>query len=289
MKQWYNFFNREYFLLLPSWLAMFWLASKAQWFWRQRPDLQFGWVVLILCIFLFLEAWDKRPLPKFNWISLPITFLGITLLFLMQIYQAALGMNAAMVMGVALGTLLVVAGNLLYVYGLKGLIHFIFPYAFILIALPLPGFIHGPLVNGLQVLVSNMAAELLNLFGVPAIRTGSLIELPVGVVGIAEACSGIRSLQSTLMVALFISYMSLRKMSLRIILVGLGVAFAIFGNLVRTLYLCIIALKKGVEAVNVVHDSAGWSILAFTTAGIIMVAWLLRKWEEVVRIARLKS
>ncbi len=48
-------------LLAPAFLAMAWLVSRAQWFWSNNPDLQFGWVVLLLCAYLFWEAWEKRP------------------------------------------------------------------------------------------------------------------------------------------------------------------------------------------------------------------------------------
>jgi len=267
--------TNELWTLIPSWLAMLWLAAKAQWFWRSRPDLSFGWIVLLLCIYLFWEAWEKRPsvAPRPSLWSIPVTVLGIGMLFLMEMYQAALGMSPAVVMGVAVGAMLLIGGNLLFVYGWRGVRHFGFPYAFLLIALPLPSFLHGPIVNGLQNLVTHTATEILNLFGVPAQRAGSLIELPVGTVGVNEACSGIRSLQSTLMATLFISYLYLNRFWFRATLVASGVVLAFIGNLTRTLFLCSAALKKGIEEVNVVHDAAGWSIFAFTVAGVALLAW----------------
>src|SRR5439155_487491 len=45
--------------------------------------------------------------------------------------------------------------------------------------------------------------EVLSFAGIPAIQHGSLIEISTGVVGVDEACSGIRSLQATLMISLF--------------------------------------------------------------------------------------
>ena len=56
-------------LLLPSLLAMAWLVTRAKWFWNNQPDLEFGWVVLMLCAYLFYEAWEKRPAPDvhFRW------------------------------------------------------------------------------------------------------------------------------------------------------------------------------------------------------------------------------
>src|SRR5215510_15311054 len=53
--------------LSPSWLALAWLVSKAQWFWKHNPELQFGWVMVPLCAYLIWEAWEVRPEPIFRW------------------------------------------------------------------------------------------------------------------------------------------------------------------------------------------------------------------------------
>jgi hypothetical protein len=76
--------------LSPAFLVMAWIVSRAQWFWRNNPDLQFGWVVVLLCAYLFWEAWEKRPAP--NWRLRPwavgLFLAGLGLMFLVQIYQA---------------------------------------------------------------------------------------------------------------------------------------------------------------------------------------------------------
>ncbi|MCD6339384.1 MAG: exosortase/archaeosortase family protein [Verrucomicrobia bacterium] len=272
----------EWIALTPSWLAMLWLAAKAQWFWRTRPDLSFGWVVLLLCGYLFWEAWEKRPAPasKSPWWGALLAAAGAAMLFLMQIYQAALGMNAACVNGVAAGAMLIVCGNLGFVYGWRGLWHFLFPYAFLLVALPMPSFLNGPLVHGLQRWVTTITVEFLNLIGVPAVHSGTLIELPVGAVGVNEACSGIRSLQSTVMATLFIGYVSFRRNWMRLALVLVGMGLAVLGNLIRAVFLSLSAMRGGIKAVNEVHDAAGWSILLFTLIGVALLAWGFGKLEK---------
>ena len=49
-----------------------------------------------------------------------------------------------------------------------------------------------------------MTVQALHLFGIPALQNGNLIEVKTGLLGINEACSGIRSFQATLMVSLFL-------------------------------------------------------------------------------------
>ncbi len=268
--------------LAPSWLALSWLVSKAKWFWTHNPELQFGWVMLLLCGYLLWEAWEIRPQPVWRLDSSVVLscVAGCALLAITQLYQAAYGLTAASMSGLAMGALLVIAGNLATVFGWNGARHFAFAFAFILFSLPIPSFIYSPIVLGLQKIVAVINVELLNLAGIAAMQTGSLIRLPTGTVGIDEACSGIRSMQSTIMATLFIGYLTLKSLSLRVMLFGLGIGLAIFGNLIRSLFLSFVANAQGVQSIERFHDAAGWSILLFTAAGVALLAFLLARVEK---------
>ena len=134
--------------LLPSWLAAVWLVSKAQWFWNHWPDLQFGWIVLLLCVYLFWEAWPQRPPTRCRWSYFPVSLvgLGLPVLLFVQVYQAAFGATPASVMGLAVGLLLLIAANLHFLFGWPGVRHFGMAFGFIMLAMPLPSFIYGPIV-----------------------------------------------------------------------------------------------------------------------------------------------
>jgi exosortase len=268
--------------LAPAWLALAWFVSKAQWFWRHKPDLQFGWIVLLLSVFLIWDQWHKRPIPIFRlrWESIFFGLIGCGLLFVVQVYHAAYGMMPALLMGLCLAVYGVAAANIHYVFGWKGLRFFAFPILFLAIALPMPSFIYGAVVNGLQHQVATINVEILNILGIPARRIGSLIQLPNGTVGVDEACSGIRSLQSTIMATLFIGYLMLKSRFLQVALFTCGILLAVLGNVIRSLYLSLTANAKGVEAIAQVHDTAGWSILLFTAGGVTLAAWLFARLEK---------
>jgi exosortase len=268
--------------LTPAWLAMTWLVFKAQWFWNHQPDLQFGWIVLMLCAYLFWEAWETRPPARFQWqpFWLLLAGCGLSLMFVVQIFQAACGSNAASVAGLALAIMMLVLGNLGYVFGARGCRHFGFAFVFLLIALPMPSVVHNLVVGGLQSKITALNVETLNLLGIPAERVGSLIRLPSCTVGVDEACSGIRSLQSTLMATLFIGHLTLKRMGLKGLLVFFGLLLAIFGNFIRSLFLSYTANAKGLHALEAMHDTAGWSILLFTAVGVAALALLFSKVER---------
>lgn len=268
--------------LLPMWLALGWLVSKAQWFWNHNPEMAFGWMVLLLSAFLIWDQWKSVPRPVFEirWPFFVFAFCGAGMLFLVQMYQAAYGTMAALLSGLAIGVFAICAANLHYVFGWKGIRFFAFPLLFLLIALPLPSVVYNLVVGGLQSKVSALNVEVLNLIGIPAQRIGSLIQLPNGTIGVDEACSGIRSLQSTIMATLFIGYITLKRRGFQAALFISGIILAFFGNVIRSLYLSLTANQQGLDAVKKVHDSAGWSILVFTAGGVILLSWLFSKMEK---------
>ena len=74
------------------------------------------------------------------------------------------------------------------------------------------------------------------------------------------------------MATLFIGYLTLKSRALQIALLVCGVGLAIFGNLIRSLYLSLTANAQGVQAIDNVHDNAGWSILIFTAIGVVILS-----------------
>jgi exosortase len=197
-----------------------------------------------------------------------------------ELYRYALARSPASATALSLGTLCFIRAAILQQWGPQTLRHFRFPILFALIAVPIPGVLWSPVVFGLKGLVTFVNVELLNLLGIPALQQGSVIQLPNCRVGVDEACSGIRSLQSSLMMALFIGDQSLRQVGLRWLLVGGAVGWAVVGNIGRSLYLSLTAHRHGAEALDAVHDTAGWSVLVVTLVGLGVMAWALARWES---------
>ena len=76
-----------------------------------------------------------------------------------------------------------------------------------------------------------------------------------------------------------------KRNSLRLILFGAGVILAIVGNIGRSLYLSLMAHWRGMDAIEKVHDAAGWSVLAFTAAGVVLLSWMISRAEKAVQTA----
>lgn len=272
--------------LLPSWVAAGWLAYQTSWYWSHNPDMNFGWIVLLLCGFLVTEVAPQLPEARSRWgvgpVVLAATGLGALVIF--QLYQAAFGTMPASIMGLAFGVMAIVTANVIAVYGVRELGTLGFAFYFLLIALPLPSVVQSLVVSNLQGFVAAMDEELLNLVGIPAQRTGAIISLANGQVGVDDACSGFRSLQSSIMAGMFIGFLLFKSWGWRIILVFVAILLAVLGNLGRTFFLCYQGAAKGVESIKGVHDAAGWSVMAFTAIGVSVASWMVLSAQR--RLAR---
>ena len=173
-------------------------------------------------------------------------------------------------------TLLVI----LYGAGEPALRNFAFPVCFILVAVPWLTPIEAPLVRGLMNLVAAIATEMLTLFGIPAQLEGSLIQVHTGVVGVSEACSGVRSLQTSLMIGLLFGELKPLTIVSRVGLVGAALAIALFANFARAFFLVWIAATRSLAAVEDWHDIAGYAIVGAVFLGTIALSSALARGQK---------
>jgi exosortase len=172
----------------------------------------------------------------------------------------------------------VVTLTLLYLWSAGGqpwLRHFAFPVAFIFVAVPWVTPVEGPIIQGLMRAVAGVAAETVTLFGVPAQVEGNLIWVTSGLVGVNEACSGVRSLQTALMIGLLFGELKRLSILRRVVLVAGAVAIALGANFLRAVFLVWIAATKNILEVNRWHDIAGYTIVALVFVGTLILATLL--------------
>ena len=247
--------------------------------WYTNSDYAYGWFVPLLCAALFWERWQRRPAPEaleassgplIIWLVLALTLMpSCFFLEVIPYWRFAGWAFAGAIIGITFCALYLVGGR-------RWVHHFAFPLLFFLIAVPWPGRIEAPLISKLSHLNAALSTWVANWLGTPAIRQGVIIQTGAGMVGIDEACSGIRSFQAAVMVALFLGELFRYAFSRRLFFLLSGVALAFGCNVVRTTYLVRVCDLKGKAAVNLAHDPAGFTILGVTLAGLLLLAWLFR-------------
>src|SRR6185369_2405787 len=136
-----------------------------------------------------------------------------------------------------------------------------FPVLFFLVAVPWPSGLEDGLVQFLTRLNTNCTVEVLGVFGIPALQRGNVIEISSGLVGIDEACSGIRSFQASLMIALFLGEVYRLDALRRVLFCVIGFGLSFLFNVGRTFLLTWVAAREGLGAMAKWHDPAGVGVL----------------------------
>jgi exosortase/archaeosortase family protein len=193
--------------------------------------------------------------------ALSIEVVGLTLIFIRLALGASRPMSEVGSRKSEAGNQTSVLGPPLSAYQRISVSDFVFPVCFFLVAVPWPSAIEWLVIQGLTRVDTACTTELLAWFGIPAMPHGNVIEVATGVVGIDEACSGIRSFQATLMISLFLGELYSLGTPRRVLCVFAGFALSFLFNLARMSLLVWVAARKGVAAIASWHDPSGVTIL----------------------------
>lgn len=267
--------------------AVWWLAVRMLWTdWEIDPQYSYGFLVPILCVALFLQRWRDRPAAEPPRSLFPNGLIALPPLLFLAGIQPFFEANPEWRIPGLFGAFAAVALTLTLIHAVGGrpwLRHFFFPAAFFLIAVPWPRNAEEALMGFLMEKNAIAALEVLHWCGYEAVRRGHLIALPTGLLGVEEACSGVRSLQSGLMASLFFGEIFRFGLFTRGALVFAALGFAMIGNFLRATALSIAASTAGLAAVEKWHDTAGLAALAFTlgTLWIAAYGWHRRRIRKV--------
>lgn len=158
---------------------------------------------------------------------------------------------------------------------------FIFPALIWLLSAPLVSVLETQIRIFLLDKVTFVVFGLFDFLGYEMERSGNVLILPDGQVGVEEACSGIRSLTACLFAGSFLAAVFLDQFWKKVLLVVAAMCFAVVTNLLRSLFLTYWAYHNGARAIDEnwvlpllgdigsVHDVTGMLILGVTCVGLI--------------------
>ncbi|MDD5262397.1 MAG: exosortase/archaeosortase family protein [Methylacidiphilales bacterium] len=268
---------------VPVLLALLWLMLVKQLSadWTLNPQYSYGWLMPFLSGYLLWLRWMSRPPPdrpaQFPaWTGWIVAFCLLPIRLLQEANPDWRLVSWALALVV-----LAITVWMIYLSGGRSWVrHFIFPFAFMLLSVPWPTGLETALEQNLMRGVAGVTVEVMNWLGVWAVQQGNLIHLSQGVIGINEACSGIRSLQSTLMASLFVGEFYQLRPARRGGLLAFGLVCAVVFNLLRALFLTGLCVLRGQAALASWHDPAGLLILSLSFAVLLLVAARLRTAPE---------
>lgn len=263
-----------------------WIAAAALWLWlffhlsaewSLNPQYNYGWGVPFLLLLIFYFRWQGRPAPDISGrnnaiVTVALAFV-MALLFPVRVVEEANPdwrfLSWVLAFCVVDFSLL----SLLRAGGAKWVRHFAFPVCFPLVAVPWPVQFENFVVQTMMRAVAYVAVEIAAWFGVGAYQLGNVIQLRNGFVGVDEACSGVKTLQAGIMVALVLGELLNLPRARRVLLVVLGCGWVFVCNVFRATALVFVAAHSGLEALGRWHDAIGAAALVCGMAGMLGLAW----------------
>jgi exosortase len=147
---------------------------------------------------------------------------------------------------------------------------FLFPILIWFVSAPMVSVVENQLSLFLLRKVVTVVSFVFDVLGMPVEQEGNVLLLPTGRVGVADACSGIRSLTGCLFAGSFLAATFLNRLWKKVALVAASLVLAFLTNLGRSLFLTAWAYNYGPEAIEgTVHDVAGYAVLGLTLVGLL--------------------
>src|SRR5437868_289818 len=252
-------------VLLVVWIYLPVLARLSSQWWHD-PNFSHGFFVPA---FSFYVLWEKRGelaalRKKPSWTGLPILISALAILII--------GVLGAELFLSRLSLLFVIAGLVVFFLGWRHQKTILFPWAFLLLMIPIPSILFNQITFPLQLLASKLAAHVLPWMGVPVFREGNVIQLPAMALEVAEACSGIRSLLSLATLAIIYGYLMEPRISIRIILALASIPIAVTANSLRIVGTgLLVQYWDPQKAEGFFHTFSGWLIFVVSLAMLFLL------------------
>ena len=171
----------------------------------------------------------------------------------------------------AFALVLSLPGLSLLFFGTRRTKAILFPLVILFLTLPIPLVFTESIHLTLRYIATDSVAWLLPFFGVPVFASGTLLEIPNGMLEVADACSGFSTLYATVTVAILTAYFCESKgRSLLVLLIAVPLAIGV--NIVRVLILSLLVQWLGLDILGTsAHEISG---LATFVVALPIIFWL---------------
>ncbi|RRK00014.1 exosortase/archaeosortase family protein [Opitutaceae bacterium TAV3] len=289
-------------LLVAAGFMGFIAWDQSHW-WKLKEDYGFGWLVPAFVVFVVYDRWPRIKAAVeacrapgslrakgagrvvLGSVATLAAVFGALLFFIGAFYRAGAGPSYPGTLAITLGSVgmlfallfinapeakPVTPARMLDDARVQLVALFVFPILVWLVSAPMVSVVENNLSLFLLGRVTAVVFFVFDILGLTIEQQGNVLVLPKGQVGVAEACSGIRSLTGCLFAGSFLAAVFLHKLWKKIALVGCAMLFAFFTNLLRGIFLTAWAYNYGPEAIEgTVHDTAGYAVLGLTVVGLL--------------------
>ncbi len=224
--------------------------------WNEDPTYSHGYIVPLFSLWLLWSKRDKiRALPfQPSWWGITIMILGVALLATGDL------LYFRWLNGVAL--LVLLAGAAAAVGGGRLLALVAPAVAFLIFMIPLPFRIETAMRGPLQRVATISSTFFMQAIGLPAIQQGNVIDVDGSLIGVEEACSGLKMMITFVALATGLVMVIRRPLLDKMVILASAVPIAIISNVIRVTVTGILYVTVGSKVAEFVyHDIAGFLMM----------------------------
>lgn len=240
--------------------------------WSVQDVYSYGFFVPVMSL---MWIWHERE--KFSHLSVEPSLAAGTAVLLLGSLMLALGEAGRAAIVQELAIMVIIPGLVLTLLGGKILKAVSLPLAYLVLMVPvLDGLIdrlHWPF----QVFAAATAVKLLAFFNIPVLRTGQFIELPNITLEVANACSGVRFLVSTMVLCVPLAFITQKNRTQTSLLFFLAAVIGVFSNPVRVTLVAAWAYYGYGDIHGPSHLFQGYAVYMIGMALLFIGAWFIRK------------
>lgn len=239
--------------------------------WYRDENYSHGFLVPFIAGYFVYERWDYL---KSCQISSSAAGLVVIVFALMQLIIGSIGLEYFTIRS---SLVVLIAGMVLFFWGTELFRAVRLPVLYLLLMVPLPYIFYNALAFPLKQFVSWISVGCMKLIGVTVVRDGNIIMFPGISLEVADACSGMRSLVSILVLSIAYAFFLQLSHLKRWIVILSSVLIAIATNALRVIITGILASYHGAAAAQgFFHEFAGMAVFALAMALLGVVGLALR-------------
>jgi exosortase len=250
------------YLLLLMWLVAFipvFPAMVRDWF--SHPDNSHAFLVPFVALYFFWQKKDELQTARPGSSAWGGALFAVSLLTYVLSYAGGATFPARVAMVSSL------FGLVWFCLGNDFIRIAAFPLCFLIFMVPVPYSVTSIVSMPLQIMATRIADALIGNCSIPVYREGNMLYFMETQLEVAEACSGIRSIMSLMMLGFIFGYLSRGNLWVKVLLVAASIPIAVFANIVRVTGTGILAHFYGAKvARGFLHEFSGLVIFIFGLA-----------------------
>jgi exosortase len=244
--------------------------------WKTSPQYSHGFLVPVFAAFLLWTRRDRLPAAaspddvRFRAAGAAVLLLGVAVR-LMGTYWFFNSADAISILPCVAGVVLLVGGRDVWRWAWPGVL-------FLAFMIPLPFRVANALSEPLQRLATVSSTFVMQTLGLPALAEGNVILLNEHLIGIVEACSGLRMLVVFFALSTAMVLVVRRHWVDRVIILLSAAPIAVISNILRvTVTGVMYDLGYSEMASHFFHDVAGWLMMPLALGMLWAELWFLGK------------